>query len=66
MESAATAEVGGAGAGAGGALTGKATNWDWRVSAQKRVLTGLVLAVLVFLMATTGVLGWVAASWAVL
>lgn len=60
-------ENGGTGVGGGiGALAGEATNWDWRVSAQKRVLTGLVMGVLVFLMGTTGALGWVGASWAAL
>ncbi len=59
----------GSGVGVGGSvavLTGKATNWDWRLSAQKRVLTGLVMGVLAFLMGTTGALGWIGGSWAAL
>ncbi|KAF7502330.1 hypothetical protein GJ744_006018 [Endocarpon pusillum] len=60
-------ENGGMGGGGGvSALTGKATDWDWRVSAQNRVLTGLLMGVLVLLMGMTGVLGWVGGSWAAL
>lgn len=40
--------------------------WDWRVDAQKRVLAGCVMGLLVFLMGTAGVVGWVGGSWAVL
>lgn len=40
--------------------------FGWRRDAEQRVLTGLVLGVLVFLLGTLGNLAWVAGSWVVL
>ena len=49
-----------------GKMIGGMQAGDWRASAPKRVLTACVLGVLVFLMGSAGVVGWVGGSWAVL
>lgn len=45
---------------------GELYSGDWRLSAQKRVLTGLVMGLMVFLMGGAGIGSWVAGSVGVL
>jgi len=49
----------------GGAKHGR-LEWGWRADAQDRVLTGLVLGVLVFLLGAMADVAWVLGSWVLL